>query len=87
MKKWIEFYRDLKEKKISIKEIINFEFISQNHVSNKEADKRYQFKWSHLHTKTEVSDEQSKDNTIDFKDNSYRIFVSDIYSNLFKNDF
>jgi len=78
---------DLIKEKISIKEIINFKFISaKREVSNKEVDKTLSIQTSKIYKKTEASDEQ-QEAIDDFKDklSDTDIVLSDIYSNLFKN--
>lgn len=78
---------DLIKEKISIKEIINFKFISaKREVSNKEVDKTLSIQTSKIYKKTEASDEQ-QEAIDDFKDklSDTDFVLSDIYSNLFKN--
>lgn len=78
---------DLIKEKISIKEIINFKFISaKREVSNKEVDKTLSIQTSKIYKKTEASDEQ-QEAIDDFKDklSDTDFLLSDIYSNLFKN--
>lgn len=78
---------DLIKEKISIKEIINFKFISaKREVSNKEVDKTLSIQTSKIYKKTEASDEQ-QEAIDDFKDklSDTDFALSDIYSNLFKN--
>lgn len=78
---------DLIQEKISIKEIINFKFISaKREVSNKEVDKTLSIQTSKIYKKTEASDEQ-QEAIDDFKDklSDTDFVLSDIYSNLFKN--
>jgi predicted ATP-dependent endonuclease of OLD family len=80
-------YLDLDIEKISLKEIINFKFISaKRDVSNKEIDKTLSIQTSSIYKKTEASDEQ-KDAIDDFKDklSETDVVLSGIYSNLFKN--
>lgn len=78
---------DLIQEKISVKEIINFKFISaKREVSNKEVDKTLSIQTSKIYKKTEASDEQ-QEAIDDFKDklSDTDFALSDIYSNLFKN--
>lgn len=78
---------DLIQEQISVKEIINFKFISaKREVSNKEIDKTLSIQTSKIYKKTEASDEQ-QDAIDDFKDklSDTDFVLSDIYSNLFKN--
>lgn len=78
---------DLIKEKISIKEIINFKFISaKREVSNKEVDKTLSIQTSKIYKKSEASDEQ-QEAIDDFKDklSDTDFVLSDIYSNLFKN--
>jgi predicted ATP-dependent endonuclease of OLD family len=78
---------DLIKEKISIKEIINFKFISaKREVSNKEVDKTLSIQTSKIYKKTEASDEQ-QEAIDDFKDklSDTDFVLSDIYSNLFNN--
>lgn len=80
-------YIDLLKEKISIKEIVNFKFISaKREVSNKEVDKTLSIQTSKIYKKTEASDEQ-QEAIDDFKDklSDTDFVLSDIYSNLFRN--
>src|SRR6185437_9723580 len=77
---------DLIKEEISIKEIINFKYISaRRDVTNKEIDKTLSKQTSRIYKRTEVNDEQkiavnAFQDTLSITDNS----LTSIYSNLFK---
>jgi predicted ATP-dependent endonuclease of OLD family len=76
---------DLVKEEISIKEIVNFKFISaKRDVTNKEIDKTLSGQTSRIYSRTEASDEQNKA-VEDFKDRLTETdtHLSDIYKSLF----
>lgn len=81
-----ENYVDLDKEGISIKDIINFKYISANRdVSNKDIDKTLSRQTSQLYRKKENSDEKSQA-TEDFKDqlSGTDVVLTNIYKDLFK---
>ncbi len=78
---------DIEEQKISIKEIINFKYISaKRSVTNNETDKTLSFQTSKIYKKTETTDndnvsiEKFKDQLIETDD-----ILSRIYTSIFEN--
>lgn len=77
---------DIDKEKISIKEVLNFKFVSaKRDVSNKEVDKTLSNQTSKIYRKSEESDEQ-KEAIEEFKDtlSDTDKTLSNIYSTLFK---
>jgi predicted ATP-dependent endonuclease of OLD family len=80
-----EVFIDLDKEKISLKNIINFQFINaRRDVTNKEPDKTLSGQTSKIFEKTETSDEQNK-NIEEFKDvlADTDSILSDIYKDIF----